>query len=87
VATAYLRPDKGTVTLPNSTSLGTAQIIPFAAGSDGEHYLLGTPVEVMTTYRIDGVNRKFQKKVRTVWVHTAASESDWIDVHTGDACP
>jgi hypothetical protein len=84
-ATVHVLP--GGYSMTNDTSVGTDQVVPYVRGDDGEYYVLGTPIEVVTTYRIDGANLKFQKKTRNVWVLVAGSESDWVDVHTGDECP
>jgi hypothetical protein len=77
----------GGYSMTNGTSLGTDQVVPYVRGDAGEYYMLGRPIEVVTTYRIDGANLKFQKKTRNVWVLVTGSECDWVDVHTGDECP
>ena len=42
--------------------------------------------EIMTDFRVDTDNLKLQKKTRKIWAHITAAESDWVDIHTGDAC-
>ena len=79
--------DQAFYTMANSTSIPTGTVIPYALADDGEYYMLGHFIEVVTDYRVDGATRKFQKKTRNVWVLTTGTESGWVDVHTGDACP
>jgi|GEM_PF-5565416 len=43
--------------------------------------------EVMTNFQVDTTNLKLQKKTRKVWAHITEDESNWTDIHTGDACP
>jgi hypothetical protein len=84
--TAYVQASQASYSLTNSTSIGTGQIVPYTVGSDGSYYLVGTPVEVVTAYQVDGATLKFQKKTRNVWTLATGSESGWVDVHTGSNC-
>ena len=85
--TVFVRADQSSYSMTNGTTIPTTEIVPHVMGPDGEYYMLGTPVEVVTTYRIDGANQKVQKKTRNVWLLTPGTESGWVDVHTGDLCP
>ncbi len=42
--------------------------------------------DVITSWQVDGTNKKFQYKTTKVIVLAAESESSWIDAHTGTSC-
>ena len=42
---------------------------------------------VQTTYQVDGANKEFEKKTRTLLGYFDDAESGWTVVHTGDDCP
>jgi len=76
----------GDTPMTNSTSIADTTICPFYRASDGSYYLLGTPIEVVTDYRVNTTNKTLEKMTRNVWVLTAGSESSWVVVHTGVDC-
>ena len=84
--TVYLQADQSSYSMTNSTTLATSMIVPYCLGDDGNYYMLGQPIEVITSFRVDGANKKLQKKTRNTWGPTSGTESAWVDIHTGGAC-
>jgi len=84
--TAYVQADQTAYTMTNSTTIPITAVLPYYVDAGGTAYLLGQPIEVVTTYQVDGSNAELEKKTRNVWVLGGGSESDWVVVHTGDTC-
>ncbi len=44
-------------------------------------------VTPLTDFQVDGAAFKLQEKTRQLHVEVLAAETDWVDIHTGTACP
>ncbi len=83
--TAYVKADKSSYTMPNSTSIAAGSVVPYMLGADGLAYMLGTPITVLASFGINDATRTISYTVRAAWVLTAGTESGAI-AYTGDLC-
>jgi hypothetical protein len=84
--TVYVQASKASYSTNNSTTVGTSTVVPYVRGTDGNWYVMGQPRLVITDWRVDTSNLKFQVKTRDDWGPFCTSESAWVDKHTGDDC-
>ena len=84
--TVYVQASQASYSTSNSTTVSTSTVVPYVRGTDGNWYVLGQPKMIVTDWRVDTANLKFQVKTRDDWGTFCTSESEWVDKHTGDDC-
>lgn len=84
--TPYVQASQASYSMTNSTTIPTTQIVAYYQADDGDYYLLGAPIEIVTDYDVDGASSLLQKKTRNVWILTTGTESANVTVHTGGTC-
>ncbi len=84
--TVFVQADQASFSMPNSTTIPTTAIVPYTS-SEGDNYVFGTPLEVLTDFNVNTSTFKLQKKIQVDFGLFAGTESGWIDVHTGGECP
>jgi len=75
----WMLPDQSEFTMPHSTTIATTMIVPFMLGSDGEWYVFGTPVTIMSDHQFNTTTGELQNKYRVLFVPFAGTVSDWVD--------
>lgn len=78
--TVYVKKDKSSYTMANSTNVPGNTVIPYIVGSNGDLFVFGKdPVTVQTAYRWNSADGTDEIKTRDDWGNFCGTESDWFD--------
>jgi hypothetical protein len=86
LVSAFVKSDQSAYTLSNSTTIASGTVVPYGVAGDGNRYTVGTLSLVQTGTTINGSTMTLSIKTRDTAGLWFGSESDWVDVHTGNAC-